>query len=328
MHSAVPAIRTAMREVSFRPLSEEGGYPCLTAQVLEREVCRLWLLWHSSPNQRTEVGRALPRLIRQAHSSIRSSEGDVRRACRAATADIYRLVQRMLAHICEPELHELAVERGRALSEEADRPGSLAEAAWASSVGLCAGGYYDDAAELAHRSASALLKSLGDDLDVAAIGTLGALQLEAAAAHGLAGREGDAYRYLDAAAATAGRMSSGSWHLPSAFNHANVDIMAVIVGVSLHRNGEAVARAKRLNPDDIPSVVRRSRLFLEVAQAHSNRHDGEAAVRALETAVAISPEAVGLIPWARSLADELADGAPLAVRNDARRLAAKMKAIN
>lgn len=286
IHHAVPAVRLAMRDVSFVPPASDGVFPMLTADDLDRQVHRLWLLWHRSPMQRSEVGSALPTLIRQAHASIRSTDGDTRRRCQSVTADLYRLVQRLLAHICEPELHALALERGRALSEEADTPMSLAQAAWASSVGLCASGHHDDAANLADRGADALLSTYGDDLPPTAMGTLGALQLEAAAAHGLAGREGDAYRYLDAAAATADRMPSGAWHPPSAFERTNVEILAVIVGVSLHRNGEAVARARKIDLSGTRSVVRRSRLLLECAQAHANRREWEDAVRTLGAAEA------------------------------------------
>jgi hypothetical protein len=159
------------------------------------------------------------------------------------------------------------------------------------------------------------------------MGTLGALQLEAAAAHGLAGREGDAYRYLDAAAATAGRMPSGAWHLPSAFDRTNVQILAVIVGVSLHRNGEAVTRAHKINLSGTPSVVRRSRLLLECAHAHANRREFVDAVRILDAAAQISTEAVALIPWAQTLAAELAEQAPHTIRADAHRLKATLNAV-
>ncbi len=176
-----------MRDVSFGQLSVGTARPVLAADDLDRQVKQLWLLWHRSPMQRSEVGRSLPALIRGAHASIRATDGNERRHSRSATADLYRLVQRLLAHICEPELHALAVERGRALSEEADSPLSLAQAAWASSVGLCASGYYEEAAHLADCGTNALLAACGDDLTVAAMGTVGALHLEAAAAHGLGG---------------------------------------------------------------------------------------------------------------------------------------------
>lgn len=338
VHHAVPAIRLAMRAVSFGQLSvntvvtntvvTNTDLPVLAADDLDRQVKQLWLLWHRSPMQRSEVGRSLPTLIRQAHASIRATDGIERRHSRSAAADLYRLVQRLLAHICEPELHSLAVERGRALSEEADSPMSLALAAWASSVGLCASGYYAEAAHLADRGADALLAVCGDDLTAAAMGTIGALHLEAAAAHGFAGREGDAYRDLDAAAAVAERMPSGAWHLPSAFDRRNVEILAVIVAVSLRRSGEAIARAHKIDLSGTTSVVRRSRLLLERAQAHANRRELKDAVHSLDAAARTSPEAVALIPWARTLADELAEQAPQAVRAEARRLKSRLTTIS
>lgn len=224
-------------------------------------------------------------------------------------------------------LHALAVERGRAFSEEADTPRSLAEAAWASSVGLCAAGHYDAAAWLADRGADALVKSYGDKLTPTAMGTLGALQLEAAAAHGLAGSEGNAYRYLDAAAATATRMPREAWHLPSAFDRSSVEIMAVIVGVSLRRNNESITRAQRIDLSDTRSVVRRSRLLLECAHAQANRREFDGAVRSLSAAVQTSAEAVALIPWARTLADELTERAPRASRTAAEQVASTLKAV-
>jgi transcriptional regulator with XRE-family HTH domain len=104
VHHVVPAIRLAMQDASFGPPPSDTATPALDADNLDRQVTQLWLLWHRSPMQRSEVGVALPRLIRQAHSAIRSTEGSARRQCRSATADLYRLVQRLLAHICEPEL--------------------------------------------------------------------------------------------------------------------------------------------------------------------------------------------------------------------------------
>ncbi|MPZ93278.1 MAG: helix-turn-helix domain-containing protein [Actinobacteria bacterium] len=327
VHHAVPAIRDAMRDVSFLstiPTIE----PPIPPEDLQQRVHRLWLLWHSSPQQRTDVGTALPALIRQAHASIRAHHGVERRRAQAATGDLYRLVQRLLAHICEPELHALAVERGRAMSENADTPLSLALAAWSSSVSLCASGHFDDAARLADAGAELLAPLLDQKPGVEVVGTLGSLYLEAAAAHGLAGREGDAFRYLDAAELTAKRLPRGTWHRQSGFEQTNVEIFGIIVNGCLHRTGEAIAHAGKLAPSSVPSVVRRSRLLLEVAQAHANRREPADAVRYLTSATDVSTEAVGLIPWARELAVELADAVPGTQRQEATKLAARLKAVH
>ncbi len=325
-HHVVPAIRQAMRDAAFPSLSDE---PPLSAADLQAKVRRLWVLWHTSPRQRTDVGVRLPVLIQQAHHAIRSHDGVERRLAKAAAGDLYRLVQRLLAHICEPELHALAVERGRALSEDADEPMSLALAAWSSSVSLCASGHYDDAARLADggtKYLAPMLRGVGQ-ISYQAWGTLGALQIEAAAAHALAGRDGDAQRYLDLAHRTASRMDAGTWHEQSGFEPAGVRIMSVIVTSCLRRHGDAVSQADRIDPTASPSLVRSSRLLLETADAQRHRTDYASAVRSLTAAAEISTEAVALIPWARELADELADSTSGQTHSHATQLAGRLKAV-
>jgi transcriptional regulator with XRE-family HTH domain len=328
VHHVVPGIREAMRQAGFG-LPLEDGQVALSPEQVQRRVHRLWLTWHTSARQRTDVGEALPALIRQAHASIRAHDGNERRRAQAATGDLYRLVQRLLAHICEPELHALAVERGRAMSEAADTPLALAHAAWSSSVSLCASGYYEVAAQLADHGTRILGPVLNSAtrVDTQVAGILGALQMEAAAAYGLAGREGDAFHYLDAALSTARQLPQGVWHAQSGFEAMNVAILSVIIQGSLHRSGEAITQANRIDPGASPSVVRTSRLLLEVAHAHAAKRDPEAAARSLSAAADVSVEAVALIPWARDLADELAESASPA-RTEGRALVTRFKDVS
>lgn len=326
-HHVVPAIRKAMRDVAFP--ATVAPEPVLSPAELQRHVHRLWLTWHTSPRQRTKVGEALPTLISQARATVRAHQDVERRRAMSATGDLYRLVQRLLAHICEPELHALAVERGRAMSEDADTPLSLALATWSSSVALCASGHYDDAVRLAD-AGTLLLAPLLDGAGPASPqvwGTIGALQMEAAAAHGLAGREGDAFHYLDAAEATARRLPIGIWHDQSGFERTSVHILSVIVNTSLHRNGQAIAQVAKIDPTAAPSVLRHSRLLLEAAHAHAQTRDTASAVRYLTAAADVSDEAVALIPWARTLADELTASTSGTARSDADKLATRLKAV-
>ncbi|MFE3442547.1 multiprotein-bridging factor 1 family protein [Nocardia sp. NPDC059180] len=321
-HPAVPEIRRAMREVSFGAVESSQ----LTPNELHRRVDAAWLLWHSSPRQRTEVGALLPGLIRHAHACVRANEGVERRRAGAAAGDLYRLVQRLLAHICEPELHALAVERGRAMSEEADTPLARASAAWSSAVSLCASGHYEDAVQLVDVGTD-VLRPLVENGSPAAMGVYGALQLEAAAAYGLAGRDGDAFRYLDAAEVTARRLPEGYWHPQTAFERGNVQILAVIVNRSLRKPGTAISTAGRIDLPAVPSAMRRSRLLLETAEAFADRREISTAVMYLDSAARVSTEAVALIPWARTLADELAASATGVERRQATELAARFKSV-
>lgn len=318
-HPTVPQIRDAMREASFIL-----GTDAITPSDLQQRVSRAWLLWHTSVQQRTVVGGQLPELIRDAHACVRGHAGKQRRQAQAATGDLYRLVQRLLAHICEPRLHALAVERGRAMSEEADTPLSLAHAAWSSAVSLSASRHYEEAVQLVEIGAETLSPWL-DAGSANVLGLYGSLKLEAAAAYGFAGRSGDALRYLDQAESAARMLPPEYWHPQSAFERHNVDIMATLIAVSLHRVSDAIDIAEKLDLAAVPSVVRRSRVLLETSHAYRRKNDVTAALHCLEEATSVSLEAVALIPWARAMADEMTETAPSLLRPRASDLATKLK---
>ena len=317
--AVVPAIRRAMQEVSF-------AHTSITVPVspddLERRISRAWRLWHFSPTQRTDVGVLLPDLIRDAHDSVRANELFERRRAQAATGDLYRLVQRLLAHIAEPELHALAVERGRAMSEAADMPSALALAAWSSAIAVSAQGYFDEAVRIAD-AGSQLMQPAVEAGDPEALGLLGALQLESAAAMGFAGCGDLTCGYLATAWSAAERLPAGQWHPQSGFDRTGAAVMSMIVDVARGDTAGAIQRAEQIDPATIPSRVRRSRFLLELAVAYMRRREPFAAVHYLGLAVAESREAVTPIPWATDLAHELVEMAPPTLRNEASALAAR-----
>lgn len=315
--AVVGQVRQAMHEASFTALSGEDAVP---VPSLDRQVTALWRDWHLSDGQRSAVGPLLPNLIRAGHRAVQADDNAERRRAQALLGDVYRLVQRFLAHIAEPELHALAVERGRSYSEVADRPYSLALAAWSSAISMSALGHFDEAGRVSAVGAHLLEPALESNAaDV--LGAYGALHLEAAAAHGFAGRVELADRHLAAAATAAQRLPAGYWHLPSGFERTSVTILQVILQVARGATSAAVDLGEVIIPDDIPSRVRRSRLLLELGLAHSRRQDPYAAVFYLQKAASVSREAVALIPWAVDLADELAVSAPPALKPEAEELA-------
>jgi DNA-binding XRE family transcriptional regulator len=316
VHSVFPAIRRAMQEASFSPGSLAEPVPC---GDLERRISQAWLTWHSSPAQRTDVGVLLPELIRDAHDCVRGHDQEDRRRAQAATGDLYRLVQRLLAHIAEPELHVLAVERGRAMSEEADRPDALALAAWSSAIAASARGQFEEAVRIAEAGTQETHHLIGavNSGSPEALAVYGALQLESAAAHGFAGRGDEAARHLDLASSVAGHLPQGYWHRQSGFESTSIDILSVIIEGAQGNVGHAIQQAERIDPSTVPSLVRRSRLLLELALGQARRHEPFAAIHYLKLAVSESSEAVTTIPWAADLAVELVKMAPRTLRGTA-----------
>ena len=268
------------------------------------------------------AGTLLPDLIRDAHDAVRAHDRADRRRAQAVTGELYRLVQRLLAHIAEPQLHALAVERGRAMSEAADTPNALALAALSSAIAVSAMGDFDEAVRIAD-TGSRMVQPLIDAGDPAILGVYGALRLETVAASGFAGRGGVASAHLEIASSTAERLPAGYWHLQSGFDRTGVAIMSVIIDVARGHTTDAIQRAERVDPATVPSRVRRSRFLLELALAHARRGEPFAAVHYLGAAVGESWEAITPIPWATELAKELAAMAPPALRNNASQLAAR-----
>ena len=316
-HASVPSIRAAMHGVWFAAVPTVGT---ASPEALKGRVEGAWQLWHSSTHQRTEVGALLPDLIRDAHACVITHEGSERRAAHAATADLYRLVQRLLAHICEPELYWLALDRGRSHSEEADNPLSLALAAWSTAIGQRAAGFSDEAVQT-DEAGMALLREGLEDGSAELLGVYGALNLQAAISCGLDGRSGDAERFLSEADRTAQRLPDGYSHTQSAFDASNVAIHGVSVGVGLLTPGEALRRAESITPEDVPSLERRSRLLLDIAAGHQQKRETAAAVHYLNHANRVSPEGVRYVRFARGLAADLAKTASGPLKSEAVALA-------
>lgn len=86
-------------------------------------------------------------------------------------------------------------------------------------------------------------------------------------------------------------------------------------------SGEALRSAEGIAPESVPSLERRSRLFLDIAVGHRQRNEEAAAVHYLSVAHQTSPEAVRYVPMARSVARDLALSASGPLKADAVALA-------
>lgn len=318
-HPAVPAIREAIHAQPLTRMDSPVDVSTLTARVADA-----WRLWHTSPTQRTDVGRILPALITDARAAARAAEGADRRAAHAVLANLYGLCEQALAWTSEPELLWLTVDRGIAAAQEADTLEALAGAAWVLGNVRRAVTDFDGARELVNDAITLLrphLETGSDDLR----GLWGALHLHQAITSARAGREGDAWRYWDEAERTARRLGASYMHPWTVFGQANVDVHAVSVGADLAKSGEARRRAERVNPARIPSPERRSRLLIETARAYQLQRDWAGALHFLRQAYEASPDAVMYQPLARGMAvDVLDSGGPL-IERDARRFAELLK---
>lgn len=297
-HPVVPAIREAIESVDLTPAPS----PVDPAELAAR-VDRAWRLWHTSPTPRADAGAMLPRLIRDGRRALRTLDGQERRAAAAALSGAYALSEQVLAWVADAPLLWLAADRCMSAAEVADDPVTLASASWVLGNVWRSTGREEDAYRLASDAVALLEPHLNGDQGAQAL--WGACQLHGAITAARIGREGDALRGIDQAMGMARALPAGTAHPWTLFGVANTEISAVSVQVDLRKSGGALDAASVVDPDAVPSVDRRSRLWLELSRAYAQQRDWLGTLGALRTGTAVSEESMRCHPLARSLAADL-----------------------
>ncbi|MFI0983610.1 helix-turn-helix domain-containing protein [Streptomyces sp. NPDC021093] len=315
-HPAVPAIWSAVMERAMVP--KQSGPVDVAA--LRGRVEQSWRLWHTSGHNRTEVGALLPDLIRDAEQAVRSTDGATRREANVVRSDVYRLVGQATAYVASPELAWLVADRAVDAARDADDPAAIGCAAWNLGNIMRETAYPGEALRIVVDAASQLRPHL-DDGPEDWRGIYGALHLHAAVTSAREGKAGEAWRYWDTGNEVAKSLPQNYVHASTVFGRANVDFHAVSVATDLRSSSKALNLADDLDPDVMPSVERRSRLWVEITRGHLQRGDTTAALHVLTKAHRISPETVQFTPSARSAAAELWRKAPRALRGEAGHLA-------
>ncbi|WP_263252691.1 helix-turn-helix domain-containing protein [Saccharopolyspora rosea] len=318
-HEVVPAMREAIEETMLSVSPEPRPDPA----ELHRRTADAWALWHSSPTPRKSVGAVLPQIIRDARRATRVLDGDERRQAHAALSAAYALAEQVLAWVSDSALLWLSADRCMASAEQADDPAALAGAAWVVGNVWRATGREDDAYRLVTDAAGLLEPYLDSDGDgVRAL--WGSCRLHAAITAARMGREGDALRNLDQADDMAGRLPGGYAHPWTLFGRANADLTGVSVHVDLRKSGRAIDAAEQIDPDSVPSVDRRARLWLETARAYHQRKDYPATLHVLQRATKISEESMRCHPLSRGIAGDLVTSGGRMVQSEARGLARQL----
>lgn len=306
-HAAAPAIREAVWSPMLRSPSDAPGVTALRGRVKDA-----WRLWHGSVTHRTDVGRILATLVKDARATARLA--DDRRTANALLVDVYALVQHELVWASETEVMAVVADRGMLAAQEADRPLPLAGAAWTLAMVQRSRGDNDGALDLVREAADLLRPELETGTpELQAM--YGALLLNNALTSARAGREGDALRYLDEGKAVAERLPPGYHHPWTQFGISNVAVHSVSIRADLSKSATAREAAQQIDPETIPSRERRARLHVEVARSYHQRRDHSGALTWLQRAYAICNDSVHYSPGAREMVSNIVDkGGPMTDR--------------
>ncbi|MFF4943749.1 helix-turn-helix domain-containing protein [Streptomyces rubiginosohelvolus] len=315
-HPGMPDIWAAVMTRSLTPSAPGPVDPV----VLQGRVDQTWRLWHTSARNRTEVGALLPSLIRDGEYAARSLDGEQRRRAQVALSDIYRLTGQATAYIAPAELAWVVADRALSAAQGADNPPAIAAAAWNLGNILRETSYPEEALRVVNEAADLIRPHL-DGAPEDWRGIYGALQLHAAVTAAREGREGDAWRYWDRGDQVAKSLPQNYLHPSTVFGRANVDFHAVSVATDLRKSQKAIGLADDIDPDVMPSVERRARLWVEVARGHLQRGDRTAALHVMQMAHRIGAETVAYTPSARTVAADLWRNSPRSMRAETSRLA-------
>ncbi|MFC5805569.1 helix-turn-helix domain-containing protein [Streptomyces formicae] len=319
-HPGMPAIWDAVMNRRLAPPRRDAP---VDVAALQGRVDQTWQLWHTSGHNRTEVGRLLPALIRDAEAAGRGLDGPQRRAALVTLSDVYRLTGQATAYVAPAELAWVVADRALAAAQDADQPAAIAAAAWNMGNILRETAYPEEALRVVTEAADLLRPHL-DAAPEDWRGVYGALQLHAAVTAARDGRSGDAWRFWDAGDQIAKSLPVAYVHPSTVFGRANVDFHAVSVATDLRAARKALDLADEVDPDSMPSTERRARLWVEVARGHLQRGDTTAALHVMQLAHQIGAETVEFTPSARSAVADLWREAPRALRPEAARLAERI----
>lgn len=315
-HPGMPDIWSA---VMTRSLTVAPAGP-VDPVSLQGRVDQTWRLWHTSARNRTEVGALLPGLIRDGEHAVRTLDGEQRRRAQVALSDVYRLTGQATAYVAPAELAWVVADRALSAAQAADQPAAIAAASWNLGNILRETSYPEEALRVVEQAADLIRPHL-DGAPEDWRGIYGALQLHAAVTAAREGREGEAWRYWEKGDQVAKNLPVAYVHPSTVFGRANVDFHAVSVATDLKKSARAIGLADDIDPDAMPSVERRARLWVEVARGHLQRGDRTAALHVMQMAHRIGAETVSYTPSARTVAADLWRNSPRSMRAETSRLA-------
>ncbi|MGK5447596.1 helix-turn-helix domain-containing protein [Streptomyces radiopugnans] len=283
------AVRRAIMPPLFAPPPEPRSAEPLSLPLLRAEIADAWTLYHSADFGR--VTDVLPDIIADARLVTAVGSADQRAAGQAMLGKALQLGGHLAIRLGKTDLALASLERAMAAAEASYDP-LLApmisnSIAWA----YQRQNRLDDATHLAVHAADAV--ELDHRRSPEGLRVWGGLLMSAATSYARGGDYDRANDMMTMAEQLAGRLSRmpnpADGRMLSIFSRSSVRIERVRLAVQHARPEEALALARgmRLSKDTPPSW--RTWLLLDMARAHTDVGDANAAVKALESLRRVAP---------------------------------------
>ena len=301
-HDDIPAIRDALmapRRLSGVLFADDPEARPANIEHMSRLTEAAW-----DSYQHGRIGRTvalLPELIR----ATQSLEADVTNGGRGAalSARIHHLATTTLTKIGEFDLTWISAERAMKAADKSDDPLVLASAARAGTHALLAIGRYDDAIQLGLNARAWLTPRLSRN-DPAALSLLGMLNLRMATAASRRHDRATTSELLAEADAAAQQLGADANYWHTSFGPTNVMLHRLTAALDLGDIGYVTEHGPRVDSSVLPTV-RQVAHSIDLAKAHSYAAQDDAAISALLTAEAKSPQLVRHNPGVREIVRDI-----------------------
>lgn len=228
-----------------------------------------------------ELAGGLAELIGSAHATVAETGGTNRDAASLVLADAYILMSDLATKADQGHVAWVSADRALQITRGSSDPIATAGAARAVAIAMRRAGRHDSAVDL--------LTTTAADITEHAPGraaTTGALLCSASYA---AAQSGDRDRAVDLLA-EAGRHTTGTGTGPGRLTADEVLVYGISVHYALGEPGAALAAARRVRPQALPTAERFARYAVDTARAWAAHGDLDRARRALRVAGRQSPE--------------------------------------
>ncbi|MFE4973072.1 helix-turn-helix domain-containing protein [Kitasatospora sp. NPDC056651] len=313
-HGALDAVR---RAVDGMPLGLVDG-PAPNLDHLAVQLANAWRTRMTRGDHRTALAELLPSLVSAASSAVSHPDCADRRRAEVMYASALNLTQMYTAFQGDGNLVWRVAERALATARASGDPLAIGQACWFLVEAFRKSGQWDSA-QLLTEDALRLLDPIRANTPELA-SAWADMAFHAAVTYAVAGEAGEAWGWIDRAAAVAECLPAAFWSAPTSGSRQAVGLHSVTVAVELRQTGTALRCARRLPAADVTAVPRRGRHLIEVARAHALRGEADSVVGLLTDAVAVAPETVRWNEEARAMVRGLA-GARSPLREAGRRLA-------
>jgi hypothetical protein len=315
----VASIRDAL--MNYDGIGADEGATAVDLIAVRRQVQQAWRARQACAYRR--LGVLLPRVLTTAQLAARQAGSDQRQAINGLLAETYQCVTGAMANIGQDDLAWVAADRGILAAERSEDPLVVAASTRMLAHALLGMGRSEKAQQVALTALATLEPGLGT-AQPAHLSVYGALLQTSSVVAARRGDRARANEFLAEAATTAVRLGEDRNDFWTVFGPANVGIHRASVAVELGDAGVAVEQARAVDPSHLPSLERRSRHLLDLAQGYGQWRKDHEAVDVLLQAERLAPQEVHYQPAVQRLVVELLQRERRTTKPKLRELAARV----